>query len=75
MIDPVILRTPVEEEEVQDQEDFLESICLAQKAFFDRTRFQYQGDTWISKELWEIHHLLNLAHERLANLRATKCFS
>ena len=57
-----------------DEEEMIENAVDVAKALFDRVRFQYQGDTWISNELWQIYCQLQAAHERFAELRATNAF-
>jgi len=68
------LKEPVTRADAMDHEEYLEQAAGTMKALFDRTRYQYQGDTWISNSLWEIHCLLQQAHEKMSALRASNCF-
>lgn len=73
-LDPTQLKEPVTLEDALDLEEYIEIVVESQKALFDRVRFQYQGDTWISNALWDIHNLLEEAAKKMAALRATNCW-
>lgn len=68
------LKEPVTLEDMLDMEEYIEVAITTQKSYFDRIRYQYQGDTWMSNGLWEVCCLLDQAHKKMAELRATNVF-
>lgn len=72
--DPATLKEPVTEWDAADQAEYMEVCAATLELMFHRVRFQYQGDTWISNELWEIYLKSKEAADRLNRLRETNCF-
>lgn len=68
------LKEPITLSDAIDHQETLEGMALMMKDLFDRCRHQYQGDTWISNKLWEIHLLVGRAADEMSELRATRCF-
>lgn len=73
-LDHTQLREPVIRDDILDQEEMIEATVEVQKMLIERTRFQYQTDTWVSEELMQIYYLLHQASSRLSSLRATGAF-
>lgn len=67
--DLATLREPITEDDLFDYSEYLEVSAETTKLFFDRMRFQYQADTWMSQELWEIYCQMKAATERMDRLR------
>ncbi len=74
MTDPVQLQEPVCIDDIRDQEEMIENVVEVQRALFDRVRFQYQQDTWISQELWVIYGYLDAAAQKMSELRSKNVF-
>jgi hypothetical protein len=69
MFDEETLNEPVYEEDIDESYgETLNNAMLDVRLLFARVRRQYQGDTWISQELWEQYCLLDQAADRMINL-------
>ena len=68
MFDEEILNEPVYEEDIDQYGETLNNAMLDIRLVFTRIRRQYQGDTWISQEVWEQYCLLDQAYERMVTL-------
>lgn len=68
MFDEEILNEPVYEDDIDQYGESLNNAMLDLRLLFSRTRIQYQGDTWISQELWNQYCLLDQAYERMVTL-------
>ena len=69
MFDEETLNEPVFEEEIDESYgETLNNAMLDIRLIFSRVRRQYQGDTWISQELWEQYCLLDQAAERMIHM-------
>jgi hypothetical protein len=68
------LSEPVSEEDVLDQEDYIDSLLHTQKLLADRVAYQAGAQHPVAIELKYIHDLIDYAGNRLADLRKTKCF-
>lgn len=67
--DLATLMEPLTDEDMLDYLEYTEVSAETIKLLFDRVRFKYQADTWMSAELWEIYNQMKSASERLSQLR------
>jgi hypothetical protein len=73
-IEQVNLKVPVSEEDILDQEDYIDSLLHTQKSLAARVAYQAGEQHPVAIELKYIHDLLDYAGKRLADLRKSRCF-
>lgn len=68
------LHEPVTDEDMDDLIDYATSLADTTKAYFDRVRFQQQGDSHVSNELWCAYCELTNVEKRLRHLKEQVAF-
>lgn len=66
--DEETLNEPVTDEDLDQFGESLNNAMCDVRLLFARTRRTYQGDTWISQELWNVYCLLDHTADRMLAL-------